>query len=84
MASGHSALNLANNINKSIYSRLSIVMAIDSCDIRHVFRNSTELSVSYDGEDWYVASRGPSDHEAIGNVAGAGRRGTTPAIGKVS
>ena len=45
-------------------------------------------SVSYDGKAWYIASRGPSDHEAIGNVAGANRRGmsepTTAAIGKVS
>ena len=41
----------------------------------------------FDGKTWYIANRGPSDHEAIGNVAGAGRRGTSEpkpaAIGKV-
>ena len=45
-------------------------------------------SVSYDSKIWYIANRGPSYHEAIGNVARAGRRGTseptTAAIGKVS
>ena len=35
------------------------------------------ISVSYDGKTWYIANRGPSDHEAIGNVARAGRRGTS-------
>ena len=42
-----------------------MVMAIDSSDI------------GSDGKAWYIANRVPSDHEAIENVVGAGKRGTS-------
>ena len=56
-------------------------MAIDSSDIRHVTIEQCKLR-------WQSLILDPSDHEAIGDVAGAGRRRTseptTSAIGKVS
>ena len=46
---------------------------------------SAPEGISYDGKAWYIASRGPSEHEAIGNIAEAGTsEPTTSAIGKVS
>ena len=65
-------------------------MAVDRNGDRLEWHSARFLlnSVSYDDKAWYIANRGPSDHEAIANVAGAGRRGTseptTAAIGKVS
>ena len=65
-----------------------VLTRVDSANPDTVIQISMcKRGLSYDGKTWYIANRGPSDHEAIGNVAGAGRRGTsepTPAAnGKV-